>query len=456
MKLAVVGGGLSGLAAAYFARQRAEVTLFERSDRPGGVIQTHRQGDLILEAGPDSILRSKPEALELCRELGLEDEIVSTTGTGGALVVKEDRLYPIPDGFRLMAPGRVLPFLLSPVMSWAGKLRMALDLMLPPSDLDDPSLSEFVTARLGREAYERLAQPLIGGIYGADPERLSLAATQPQFLELARRHGSLLRGLWREGQAARGDSGARYTLFFNFRGGTQTLIDRLVEAVGPALQLNASVEGLRRADEGGWLLTVDEEPRHFDAVILAVPTYAQAALVQKWDRRLGEALWSVPYSHSVTVNMVYDRSQLKRKLKAFGFVVPRIENWFLLACTFSSLKWPGRAPQDKLLLRGYLGGALGSSILGWDDAETVETVHRELSYLLNLEGEPEQSLVSRYRDAMPAYCVGHGEVLERVAERLKRSPTLALAGNGLHGVGIPDCIATARRSVERVTGNFTA
>ncbi len=456
MKLAIVGGGLSGLAAAYYARGKAEVTLFESSDRVGGIIQTRRQDGYLLEMGPEAILRSKPEGLELCRELGLDSQVIPTSGRGGAQVVKDDHLYPIPDGFRLLAPTRVLPFLMSPVMSLAGKLRMALDLILPPSLMEDPSLAEFVTARLGREAYERLAQPLLGGIYGADPERLSLESTQPEFLELQRRHGSLLRGLWRSRPAVRGDAGARYSLFFSFAGGTQALIDRLAQQVGPVVRLGTEVQSLKRLDRG-WELTLagEEEPRAFDGVILATPAHIQAGLLGKPDRRLAELLRSIPYSHSVTVNLVYDRRQLRRKLRGFGFVVPRIENSYLLACTYSSQKWAGRAPAGKVLLRGYLGGMLGEAVMEWSDEEAIQTVHRELAFFLGIDGEPELSLVGRLPDAMPAYCVGHAQVIEQVAQRLKRSPTLALAGNGLYGIGIPDCIRTARQAVERVTGNFS-
>lgn len=454
MRLAIVGGGLSGLAAAYYAREKAEVSLFEASDRLGGIIQTRRQDGCLLEAGPEAVLRSKPEALELARELGIESQIIATSGRGGAQVVKDEKLYSIPEGYRLLAPTRVLPFLVSPILSWAGKFRMAMDLVLPPKEMEDPSLAEFVTDRLGREAYERLAQPLLGGIYGADPERLSLESTQPEFLELQRRYGSLLRGLM-QSPARKGDAGARYSLFFSFAGGMRTLTDRLASAV-TGVRLEAPVRQLKRLEQG-WELTVEgEEPQSFDAVILATPAHAQGALVHKFDRRLGELLRSVPYSHSVTVNLVYDKRQLKRKLKGFGFVVPRIENSYLLACTYSSQKWAGRAPAGKVLLRGYLGGMLGPAVIGWEDEESIETVHRELAYFLGIEGDPELSLVARMPDAMPAYIVGHSHLVEQVELRLKKSPTLGLAGNGLLGVGIPDCIRTARQAVERVTGNFRA
>lgn len=453
MKLAVVGGGLSGLAAAYFARQQAEVTLFEASDRLGGIIDTRRQDGYLLETGPEGILRTKPEGVELCRELGLESQMIPTNPGGGAQVVKDDALYAIPDGFRLLAPTRVLPFLLSPVMSWAGKLRMALDLVLPGRELEDPSLAEFVTDRLGREAYERLAQPLLGGIYGADPERLSLESTQPEFLQLQRKYGSLLRGLWQNRTAARGDAGARYSMFFSFAGGIQALTDRLAEILGPAIQRQAPVSRIQPT-ETGWEVTVEGRPAEaFEAVIMALPGPQQARLLEGVDEQLAEMVDAVPYSHSFTVNLVYDKRQLRRKIKGFGFVVPRIENSYLLACTYSSLKWAGRAPAGKVLLRGYLGGLLGEAVIHWSDEEMIQTVHRELAFFLGLDGEPELSLVGRLPDAMPAYEVGHGHLVEQVNQRLERYPSLALAGNALYGIGMPDCIRTARQSVARVTGN---
>lgn len=455
MKLAVIGGGLSGLAAAYYARERAEVTVFEASDRLGGIIQARRQDGCLLEGGPEAILRSKPAALELVRELGLESQIISTAPHGGAQVVKDDHLYSIPEGFRLMAPTRMLPFLLSPVMSWAGKLRMALDLILKPTDMEDPSLAEFVTARLGREAYERLAQPLLGGIYGADPERLSLESTQPEFLELQRKHGSLLRGLWLSKPSGKGDAGARYSLFFSFAGGMRVLIDRLIEAIGPVVRLSTPVELVGRV-EGGFEVTPEGgEPERFDRVILALPS-PQAARMIRHDRRLSNLLDSVPYTHSVTVNVAYDRRQLRKKLKGFGFVVPRIENSYLLACTYSSQKWAGRAPDGKVLLRGYLGGPLGDAVIRLTDAEMLEIVHRELSFFLGIEGQPELSLVTRMPDAMPAYVVGHAQVVQELEARLRKSPGLAVAGNAFYGLGIPDCIRTAREAVERVLGKLEA
>ncbi|MEW6284130.1 MAG: protoporphyrinogen oxidase, partial [Candidatus Eremiobacterota bacterium] len=340
-RLAVVGAGISGLAAAYFARERAQVTLLEASDRIGGVIVTRRQEGWVAEGGPDSLLTTKSQAIELARELGLEPEIVATRGAGGALVVRGDRLLPIPDGFRLMAPGKLLPFALSPAMSLTGKLRMLLDLVLPRGTSEDPSLSEFVVRRLGREAYERLAQPLAGGIYAADPERLSMAAAMPEFLEHERVHGSLIRGLLKGATRRRGDSGARYSLFFNFRQGTEALVERLEEAVRPGLRRETPVLGLARHGSG-WLLNLDHETLEVDAVILAVPAPAASVLLRGVNSELADLVGSVPCSNCATVNLGF--ASAPPNLRGFGFVVPQVEESYLLATTYSHLKWPGPAP----------------------------------------------------------------------------------------------------------------
>ncbi|HLG71563.1 MAG TPA: protoporphyrinogen oxidase [Chloroflexota bacterium] len=490
MRIAVVGGGISGLTAAYRLTQAgASVTLYEAGDRLGGVIRTERRDGYLMEGGPDCFL-DKPPVRQLCSELGLSDQLIQVRPSARrSLIVRGRRLLPIPAGLYLMAPSAVGPFIRSPVVSWPGKARMLLDLVLPARrSLDDESLGSFVRRRLGREALERLAQPLIGGIYGADPECLSLAATMPQFLEMERQHGSIVRALLRRRQHA---SGARYGLFLTFRGGMQMLVDALASRI-PDVQLNAPVTAVTprpggsygaavalrpassdqaavalgatqagagalaadvhadaaghaasQADEpAGWALTIGGDTLAFDAICLALPSHACAALLP------GMGAFPNSYSSAATINLGFRRSQLARMPAAAGFVVPAIERRTIMACTFSSQKFEGRAPDDRVLLRAFAGGMLNPKAYALSDGELVDRALGDLRDLLGISGEPEQVWLTRCERSMPQYEVGHRERIAQLETSLP--PGLALAGNGYRGVGVPDCIASGLAAAERL------
>lgn len=461
--LAVVGAGISGLALAWAALREnpdLKVHLFEGRSRPGGAIETRREGGLVLEGGPDSMITDKPAGLQLCRDLGLEPLVQPTNEDDRrAMVVRDGRLVPIPEGFRLLAPTRLVPFLLTPVLSPLGKLRIGLDLFLPRRrDPGDETLAGFVGRRLGREALERMAQPLVGGIYGGDAERLSLQATMPRFLEMERQHGSVILGLLagmraprRAGNRAANQAGPRYGLFVSLEGGIQTLVERLVEGLPPgSLRTDLAVERIE-PEPGGWRLRAPGFEERFDAVALAMPGWAAAKLTG-FDPILSNRLASIRYSSSAAVNLVFRRQQIPGRINSFGFVVPRIENRVLLACTYASVKYAGRAPEGQVILRAFSGGAGREGEVDRPPEELLEDLLGDLRDLLGIRGNPLKVWSARHERVMPQYELGHLDLVAEIQGRASRHPGLFLAGNGFRGVGIPDCVAQARQAGVRAAG----
>ncbi|MBV8084067.1 MAG: protoporphyrinogen oxidase [Chloroflexi bacterium] len=423
MRVAVVGGGISGLAAAYrLSRSGAEVRLYEAGSRVGGVIGTERRQGYLMEAGPDNFL-DKGVMLPLCAELRLTDQLIQVRPEARrSLIARGERLLPIPDGLYLMAPGAIRPFLRSPAVSALGKLRMLLDLALPPRrSAGDESLAGFVRRRLGREALDRLAQPLLGGIYGADPERLSLAATMPQFLEMERKHGSVIRALLARKTAD--VSGARYGLFHSLRGGMQTLVDALAHALPSPL---GAVNNLDHLDA--------------DSVCLCIPLPAVARLAPDLP------LPTAPYSSVATINFGFPGAAAP---KAAGFVVPSIDHRTVMAATFASQKFDGRAPAGRTLVRAFVGGMLGRHALALPDDALIAAALEDVRALSGITDQPEEVWLNRLPDSMPQYEVGHVGAVATL-DRSVAGRKLALAGNAYRGVGIPDCISGAFAAADRL------
>ncbi len=459
----VIGGGLAGLSAAHrLTELDVPVRVLEASAEMGGTIATERVDGFVMERGADSFLTEKPWGLALCHRLGLDDEIIGTRDTKRrTYVVHNRRLHPLPEGFMLMAPTALGPLLASSLFSWRGKLRMACDLVLPrrPSSRTDESLADFVTRRLGREALERAVQPLVGGIYTADPERLSLAATMPRFLEMEERDRSLILALSRQALAAAGkESGARWTLFASFRAGMQTLVDALVARLpAGAVRTGTRVVGVTPAATGGWCVVLDDgETVSAAAVVLATPSYDAAGLLRPLDPDLAEDLDAIRHASSATVTLAYPRSDIPHPLDGFGFVVPAVERSDLIAGSFSSIKYAGRAPEGMVLLRAFCGGALAPHVLERSDDELVETVRAELDVLLGVRARPHLVRVRRYVRAMPQYDVGHLDRVARIERATARHAGLALAGNAYRGVGIPDCVHSGEQAAERVAAGAQA
>ena len=458
----VIGGGISGLAAAHRLTELSRtgstayrVTLLEASDRLGGVIATEHADNLLLELGPDSYITDKPAALRLCERLGLADRLIAPQQGGLKLyTVHRGALEPLPEGFLLMAPTRVGSVLQSPVFSWSGKLRMALEPLIPRRSHDgDESLASFVRRRLGREVLERVAQPLIGGIYASDPEALSLAATMPRFPEMERSHGSVIVGSRRAQKRrakAADETGARWSLFVSIDGGMEVLVRRIEETVGPGVaRLGETVRELSwNPDAHRWRVDTGHAGLEADAVICTLPAFAAARALTTLDSELAGELGAIPFSSTATVNLAYRRRDIAHPLDGYGFVVPHVERRKIMACTFSSVKYAGRAPEDTALLRCFAGGALQPDLLDQPDELLEAQVREDLEALLGISGTPILCRTTRYPDCMPQYNVGHLDRVERIETRLKRFPTLALAGKSYRGVGIADCIGSGEAAAE--------
>ena len=449
----VVGAGISGLAAAHrlveLDRSR-EVIVLERSERAGGVIGTERTDGYVIERGPDSILTEKPAALALARRLGLDDEIVAThPDARGAYVVCRGRLERVPEGFSLMAPVDPVAFLGSPILSFRGKARAALDLVKPRGAREDESLASFVRRRFGDELLDRLAQPLVSGIYGADPELLSLRATMPRFLDVERESRSVAFGLWRRQRGAKAKakakaSGARYGLFMSFRDGTQTLVDALMAKLGGRVRTGTAVESIERAGDRFCVRVAGGEAIDAEHVVIATGAPLAATLLRELDGDLADLVGAIPYGSATTVTLAYPREKIPHPLDAAGFVVPSMEGRAITAVTWSSRKWPGRAPAGMELLRVFFAGETSER----DDDALLRDARDELRALMGVRAEPLLVRIARSPRAMPQYHVGHLDRVTEIESRVATHPGLSLIGNAYRGVGIPDCIARAELTAE--------
>lgn len=450
-----MGAGITGLAAAHHLVELAaaepaglELAVFEASARAGGIVSSTRIDDLLLEDGPDSFITDKPEAVALCERLGLGASLLPTRPEfRRSFVVANGRLVPTPAGFQLLAPSRLGPFLASPLLSPAGRARALLELLIPPRTRDvtalaDESLASFVTRRLGRELLERLAQPMIGGIYGADPARLSLLATFPRFLRLEAEHGSVIRGLAAGARAATrgsvGASGPRYTLFASLAGGMAELTDTLAARLPiGALRLACPVTAITPRSPG-WTVTTPAGNTTFDEVIVTLPGPAASGLTAAFDAGLGGAIAALPRGSSVTVTFAFPADGVAHPRDGAGFVTPRREGRLVIGASFSDRKFAGRADAATALVRMFFD----ERAIELDDGTLLARARTELEGLLGIPAgtSARTHRVVRWPAAMPHYEVGHLDRIAEVERRAARWPGLGLAGNSYRGVGLPDCI----------------
>jgi oxygen-dependent protoporphyrinogen oxidase len=470
-RIVVIGGGIAGLAAAHRLTELAgtnslsiDVTVLEASERLGGSIATERVGEFLVEAGPDSFITEKPWALKLCERVGLTHRLVSTQSAYQKIfIVHNGQLVALPEGFFLLAPTRLWPFIQTPLFSWPGKLRMAGELLLPRGELsDDESLGAFVRRRFGNEALERVAQPLVGGIYAADPDRLSLGATMPRFKEMERDRRSVIYAMWsaqrQRARKAETGSGARWSLFVTLAGGMQELVDTLARRLPDgSVRLNCAAKQLKLGANGkSWQVTPgDNHVIDADAVVLATPAFRAGDLLRPIDSNAAGELKSISYASTATVSLAYRREDFPHAPNSFGFVVPAIERRKIMACTFSSLKYPNRAPEDKILLRAFVGGSLQPELFAASDGEMESSVRGELASLLGITATPIFSRIWRHADSMPQYHVGHDARVIRIEAALQQFPTLTLAGSAYHGVGISDCVRTGEEAAEKVLARIS-
>lgn len=467
-RIVIIGGGISGLAAAYRLTELAretkrplEITLLEASSRLGGIIQTEHRDGFVIERGPDSFISEKPEAVTLAKRLGIESRLIQTNDEHRrSFIVRNGRLRAVPEGFQLLAPSRIWPFVTTDIFSAAGKLRMAADLLLPripANGNSDESLASFVTRRLGKEALDRMAQPMVGGIYTADPATLSLRATLPRFLDMERKHRSIILAMLRQRKTnkneASGVSGPRYSLFLSFDRGMQVLteeLERSIAAAGVTVELNSKVTSLDHGPDEWTIRTSNGAGVLADRVCLCVPAYSAASLLEKIDDNLAQQLRAIEYTSTATINFAYRRDQIGHPLDGFGFVVPFIERRRLIACTFSSVKFSGRAPERHVLLRAFVGGALQPEMFELNEAEMVEQVRADLEQLLNIQGQTMFVETAKWSRSMPQYYVGHLERVGEIEARVSSLNTIALAGNSYRGAGIPDCIRSGEAAAEQL------
>ncbi len=466
--IGVIGGGISGLAAAHRILElqpEAKVLLLEASDRLGGILHSERHEGFLIEAGADNFITTPPYAVDFCKRIGFDTELIETNDSyRRAFVVSKGTLQPIPAGFAVMAPSRIWPIISTSILSWRGKLRMAAELFVRRREADGTeSLAAFVRRRLGREVYERLVQPLVAGIYTGDPEQLSIGATVPRFLKMEKEHGSLIRAMMKEQKqqrkAVQKSSGARYSQFVAPREGMSAFVQAIVDRLGEAtLSLKSPVEQVAQSTEGRWIISVggpQPQTHHVDGLILATPARRNPALLKKVASTLAEEFTKIPYGSCALVSFGFLREQIGNPLDGFGLVVPSIENRKILSCSFSSIKYANRAPEGHVLLRAFVGGACQGELVDLDDQQLQKLVLRELSDLLLIRGEPRMKHVTRQVRAMPQYYVGHEQLVKRIEAQADQLPNFALASNVLHGIGIPNCIQTGEQAAEKVLADLT-
>jgi len=458
MKVAIVGGGISGLATAYFLQKnnsQIEIKIFEAAARVGGILETMHDKQALMECGPDAIFNEKPWALELCRELGLESEIIQTRSENRrSFILNQKKILPIPAGFYLTAPRTFKAWWNLPGMSLGGKLRMLGDLFLPAKKEDqDESVADFVTRRFGKETLEKLAQPMIAGVYTSRPESLSLLATFPQFRKMEKKHGSVIRALAASAET-KGASGPRYTLFSSLKKGMGSLPEKLQEKLSGKIEFFAPVQKITR-EENQWVLKIDQDAYTADAVCIAAPSYQAANMLAVSCPELAAQLKAIRFEPVATINYLLPRRAVSHPLDGFGFVVPASEKSNLIGCSFSHQKFEGRVvDSENVLLRAFVGGSYGHDIFKKSDEEMKLEVFSELKLILGISGEPLQILMRRYDLGMPQYEVGHLDRMNALFTGLENYPGLFLTGNSYRGIGIPDCVREAKLAAEKILAHF--
>jgi oxygen-dependent protoporphyrinogen oxidase len=435
--------------------------LLERSTRCGGALETIRRDGFVVETGADSFLSEKPAAAQLARRVGLDTEIIPTREIyRKTYVVRAGRLVEIPAGFSLLAPAHLGPVFRSSLFSPLGKLRIALEPFIAArTSNDDESLDSFVTRRLGREVLERVAQALAGGIYTADPKRLSMAATMPRFVEMERRHGSVVKGMRAAANARAANSetsGARWSLFQSFRNGMATLHEALAARLSASIRKGAEVIAMSRNGDAWRLALASGESIDADAVICAAPAYAAARIVSALAPAASKMLSEISYASAATVNLTFRESDFDGPPRAFGFVVPAIEHRRIIAGSFSSFKFEGRAPAGAILVRAFVGGEMSREMMSLSDHEMVAAVRDEFRTLLGISAAPGFAEVRRWPDSMPQYEVGHLTRVAEIERAAAQIPAFAIAGAAYRGVGIPDCTRSGENAADAIFAKLSA
>ncbi|MCL2005870.1 MAG: protoporphyrinogen oxidase [Planctomycetaceae bacterium] len=466
MNIAILGAGISGLAAAHRLHQilpHATLQVFDRRGRTGGLLETISRDGLQIEQSADNFITTTPWGLQLCKELGLTEELIQTNpNTRRTYVVRKGKLHLLPDGFLMMAPTKLLPMAITPILSPLGKLRAGLELLIPSrKDEIDESMANFVRRRLGREVFERLVEPLVSGVYAADMEKLSVRATLPRFREMERQYGSLIWAMQRQLRANKAahlaeQSGARYSMFVTLKKGLSVLGETIAQKLpSGTLQLNTEVTNISRiAGDAAWQLTCESQGdtahRTFDVVIIATSTTDAAKLLRDCLPTLADKLGAIEHEGTAIATFAFDSSQIQQEFRGMGFVVPKIERSPILAGSFSSIKYEHRAPSGKFLIRVFAGGARRPELAEMPGEQLAPLLLQELRKVIKIDGEPILTMVAHWPNTMPQYNVGHCERIQEIESLVSQESTLALAGNAFLGVGIPSCIQTGYAAAEKV------
>ena len=456
-KVSIIGGGASGLAAAT-ALQHAKIagadlefTLFERDTRLGGVMQTERVDDCLIEAGPDSFLSEKTTGADFCRLFGLGDQIIGSNDSERiTYILVNNRLIPMPDGLMFMVPTKILPTVTTSLFTWGTKIKMGFELLArpPKNNRPDESVADLVRRHYGQEVVERLADPLLAGVYGGDAANLSVKAVLPRFADMEAKYGSLSRGMliarkkMAEFTKAQGPNYKPRPLFSSLKDGMQQMVDAVADFLPTqSVRTGVAVTNLYRESDQ-WMVAVNGQPQPFDGVIVATPAHVAGNLIERQNQVLAYDLNAISYSSSVTVVMTYSRADLAHMPPGFGFLVPKSERRRIRALTFVHNKFPHRAPADKGIVRVFLGGLSDQGVLALTDEEILQTVQQELNEIVKLTAEPRVTRIYRWNRAMAQYGPGHLERVQRIQSAVAGMPSFALAGNAFQGIGVPDCLGS--------------
>jgi oxygen-dependent protoporphyrinogen oxidase len=451
----IIGAGISGLSTAYYlAKGGMRSTILESRPRMGGVIQTDRVEGCTLEAGPDSFLSIKPAALELIRDLGLSDQVIgSNDHLRVTFVRRHGKLVPLPDGLMMMVPTKIGPLVTTDLVGWMTKLRMGIEwLRKPKSEIEDQSVADFITDHYGREAVDYLAEPLLAGIYGGDPGALSVLSVLPRFVEMAKQHGSLTRGMLAERAKAK-QSGANSTpppLFSTLKGGLGQMVDAISTSIrGKAQIWQTRVQRVERKGTD-FRIKMNKDWVTSDKLVVACEAHSAAGILAGVDPRLAELLGTVDYSSSMTVALGFDAADFAAPPVGFGFLVPKKERRRVVACTWVGTKFSYRVPEGKIVARCSLGGTSDGGVLEESDDAVIAAVLSELQEIAGVTAKPRFTRIARWPKSMAQYTVGHAARLKEIQERVAGIPGLYLAGNAYTGIGIPDCIRMGRAAAEAI------
>jgi len=464
-KIAVIGGGISGLAAAYSLEEMAQrkgksisITLFEKNNRIGGNILTERVGDFLIEGGPDCFLSEKPWAIQLCEWLGMGESLLRTNDEyRRTYIYWKGRLRELPEGIMLMIPTRFFPLLKSDLFSLAGKLRMGMELFIPKRKSGgDESLSEFVRRRLGQEIVERVAEPLVAGVHAENPDAMSIKSRFPRFVQMEEEYGSLIKGMLAKRKIMlNSESGKpKWTMFMTLKNGLDELPLTIVKALKmTTIITNKEVSEINKVS-GYKIYLKNRDTIDADVVIFATPSYETGRLLRGLNSSISDQLDTIPYVSTATISLAYKKDSILHPMNGFGFLVPRVENRRIMGASWVSRKFSYRTPDDSILIRCFIGGSRNEELVFLDDKDMLKMIREELRDVMGISAEPILTRIYRWEKAMPQYIIGHDERVSRIEQSISKYPDMFVTGSAYRGGGISECIKNAQLTAESVLNHL--